>query len=463
MLKKTLISLLVISYCPIHSMQKTEEEFIMEVREVSHEEVIKSRAVKGKLKQKYDILLAAIRTDNLPLVESLTEDESLINACDSRGYTPLMCASELGSSNMVQLLIESNAEANTYDLSGDSPLIYAATGGHIAAIELLIDYGGASVYPGGPCNKSPLICASERGYYKIAEFLIKCGAKVDNKDYFGNTPLSVAVKVGSLNLCSLLLAYGADVNLSADAPLVAYSHEALGGTPLLYAAKNGHEVLCLLLVRLGADGNVADSLGLTVLMYAAKTNCLKLAEVLINKGVEVTTCVPSLKQYDGPLDKRPYPGDTALHYAAINGNAQLIKLLFDHNAKVDSTDKKMERTPLMCAAMHGSVEACKCLLDNGADIDATDKLGNTALILTAGKGFLEVGDLLLQRGASVNALNLAGTSALHEAVRVNDLTLCLLLLNNGADVTMEDIGGTPLSQATNVLMRNLFREHGTTD
>ncbi|MGC8068855.1 ankyrin repeat domain-containing protein, partial [Salmonella enterica] len=62
------------------------------------------------------------------------------------------------------------------------------------------------------------------------------------------------------------------------------------------------------------------------------------------------------------------PGWTALHYAAINGSSEIVKLLLDASAYVDAESPDDKMTPVMLAAMRGRVAAVEVLRDNGADL-----------------------------------------------------------------------------------------------
>jgi len=72
-------------------------------------------------------------------------------------------------------------------------------------------------------------------------------------------------------------------------------------------------------------------------------------------------------------------GRTALHVAAIAGDARILELLlqFSTSSVVNARDAR-EWTPLMEAAHKGHIDCTKLLLQRGADINARDRLGLTA-------------------------------------------------------------------------------------
>lgn len=90
------------------------------------------------------------------------------------------------------------------------------------------------------------------------------------------------------------------------------------------------------------------------------------------------------------------PGWTALHYAAINGSSEIVKLLLDASAYVDAESPDDKMTPVMLAAMRGRVAAVAVLRDGGADLSLKNKEGLTALDLARRYGQEEVIETLKQ-------------------------------------------------------------------
>lgn len=71
-------------------------------------------------------------------------------------------------------------------------------------------------------------------------------------------------------------------------------------------------------------------------------------------------------------------GLTALHWAAFYGDTDLVVLLLEKGADIESVDM-MGRRPLVCAAMRGHSETTKRLLQKAASLDALRYYGWTAL------------------------------------------------------------------------------------
>ncbi|EAS04466.2 Serine/Threonine kinase domain protein (macronuclear) [Tetrahymena thermophila SB210] len=88
--------------------------------------------------------------------------------------------------------------------------------------------------------------------------------------------------------------------------------------------------------------------------------------------------------------------NTALHYAAQNGNAQLVNFLLFNEANIDSQNKQLI-TPLMFACKEGHEDVCQLLITAGADINNFDSKENTALHYASINCHKKVVDILLRK------------------------------------------------------------------
>ena len=96
-------------------------------------------------------------------------------------------------------------------------------------------------------------------------------------------------------------------------------------------------------------------------------------------------------------------GLTALHWAALNGNAQMVDLLLYAGAPVEPLTRVGGYTPLHLAARSGHAGVVEKLLAGGAEVDAWTTTGVTALHFAAAGDFHESVRLLAAAGADVNA------------------------------------------------------------
>lgn len=98
---------------------------------------------------------------------------------------------------------------------------------------------------------------------------------------------------------------------------------------------------------------------------------------------------------------------SALHLAAMEGDAVCVRTLLRHKAAVDGVSIH-GATPLHACAENGNssghVAVVRLLVEYGAEVDARDDNGTTALQVAAANGNDKVLDALAVLGADVNAM-----------------------------------------------------------
>ncbi len=96
-------------------------------------------------------------------------------------------------------------------------------------------------------------------------------------------------------------------------------------------------------------------------------------------------------------------GMTALHWASLNGDAELAQLLLYAGANVRATTRLGGYSPLYLAAKAGHAKVIDALLNAGTNPNSTAVDGLTPLMMAASSGNAEAVELLVKRGADVNA------------------------------------------------------------
>ncbi len=162
-----------------------------------------------------------------------------------------------------------------------------------------------------------LMIASSYYYYDdMVEFLIKNGANVNLKDKEGKTALLWAAS-NSLPNAKILVASGAEINEASDDVM----------TPFLQAS-------------LGVSSGKVP---------------IEMCELFRENGANI----------NASLTKKSVIGWTALHYAVINGDIELVSYLIQHGANVNKTSAD-GLTPLYLAGLNENQEIIKLLKNAGA-------------------------------------------------------------------------------------------------
>jgi ankyrin repeat protein len=171
------------------------------------------------------------------------------------------------------------------------------------------------------------------------------------------------------------------------------------------AAMGGDRARVKALLQQGRDVNAAQGDGMTALHWAAMKGDAELAQMLVYAGANVKASTR-------------LGGNTPLVIAARNGHAGVVDVLLKAGADAKS-GTATGTTPLMLASASGSVEAVKALLAVGAEVDAKEaSMQQTALMFAAANSRVDVMKVLLAAGASVKAsskvVNLASLTSPEE-------------------------------------------------
>jgi len=140
---------------------------------------------------------------------------------------------------------------------------------------------------------------------------------------------------------------------------------------------------------------LADRIG-TGLMIAAWYGNIPMMELLVRRGADV--------------NRTNDLGERALMHASWRGQADAVKWLLAHGARVDSGP--MQWSALHYAVFAGRGEVAALLLERGADINARSTNGSSVLMMAVYEGHEDLVRLLLARGADTGVKNDWGDGAL---------------------------------------------------
>jgi ankyrin repeat protein len=345
------------------------------------------------------------------VVSVLLEAGARPNLWMEYGGTCLTRAAMRGHEDVVRLLLEHGTSVDVRVSDGSTALHLAAHNGSVAVIKLLIEYG-IEVDARSNIGTTALHEAVIRQHLDAARALLEAGADTDAtttesmrqnredmldlitiameqdsyasrevQDAIGKTPLYIAADTNQPTMARLLIAQGAQVDLSTN----------LGATPLHVATFRGHIETVKLLLEKGADASKRTKSGATTLHLAAEFKVPELVDIMLSRGVD-----PDI------LDDW---NDTAI-VRAIGPRASLEVLQrFVELGVSPNVINKLTQTPLLQrAVLLGHENIVKYLLDQNADVDVVNLQGATALHHAANHGFVEIIRLLLQKGANINAV-----------------------------------------------------------
>ena len=303
-------------------------------------------------------------------------------------------------------------------------------------------------------GKSPLYFAVKNNQYEMAEFLLKNGVIVDeglkelttNKEMIGllekaSFPDHVFetsdedkewreayeyIVNGKLVKFFELYQKGKDLSKmrykGVPAPCIAVKYDKVEIIKFLI-----HEYDCNKLVDVQKRRNA--------LHYAVLNANNNIVKLLLENGFD-----PNMQDIDG---------NTSLHLSIVKlfndkEHNELIDLLLSNQADVNKTNNQRQ-TPLHIAIEKNNYNSFSKLSLKGVNLNKQDMNGNTPLHYAVNKSSKIILSSLIKAKANIDSENLKGQTPLHLAV-INDDVLCAkLLLENNADVNKQDMSGnTPL-------------------
>lgn len=382
------------------------------------------------------------------------------------GLTPLHLAAD-GDKNaatrgdIAKLLIDHKAEIDDrvtgQQYGGWTPLHIATSRRLTEFVALLLEKGADPNTPVESANNSestPLHMAVNRQDHALAELLLKGGARVDELNRDGFSPLYRAASGGATNLVALLLRYNADPNGAGSA-----------FSPLVNPVHNNNLDVAEMLLGKGANPNVTNSFGIPLLHVSLGArppgSSHAIPRLPVSHGSPPRAIPPRVARTDGSLKaENPEPKrdktmfellleykadpnirnlanperDTILHVATRNDNELAVELLLAAGAEVNARND-YGATPLHWAKGQRVIDM---LLSSKANPNAADDQGETPLHRVVATGDTNVISALLTKGAEINACTAAGDTPLRKLIRTANIkeqfAAVEFLLKTGADI-----------------------------
>lgn len=328
-----------------------------------------------------------------------------------------------------------------------SPLMRAVTANNIETCRYLLENGAdANALSTDFASETPFIAACNKKHYKLATMLRDFGADINAKNGKGNSAMHLAAVSGDVETLKFLAGLGAKTDEKNEE----------GKTPLIQAFNaynNGAEATIYLAKQNGRDVNTPDENGRTLLHMAAEAGKTDFLEKVLS-GTDG-------KNVD--LDARDYKGRTPLMLAAYAGQTAFVDKLAEKGAPLNSTDN-FGRTALYFAVAATQEGVIDSLMKKGANLHILPKTDRRSFLHQAAEtARLSLTKKFVEAKLPVNRKDVNGNTPLHIAIKHGNHPVVEYLLENGADPKITNsVGFTAVElaeQRNNYQISNLVKAY----
>ena len=245
----------------------------------------------------------------------------------------------------------------------------------------------------------PILFATRHNLPILVDAILDIKSNLPNYEDVKVLAFNTALQQGFLDVIKVFLKHDFDLKQKSNG----------NDMPLIYllcyeAIKQQDFDLFIDLIKRGADINFQDEKGLTFLHFAANFNSYKIAEYLIQQGVDVNAAAPL------------FYGHTPLIVAACNNHFDMVKLLIQNQADIESHDI-VGATPIFYAISNKNLEMVKYFVSNKAEIEHRIRI----IFHLPG----------IKKGANVNYRHSSGKSVYSIAVETNNTEIINEIQNRG--------------------------------
>jgi ankyrin repeat protein len=338
-----------------------------------------------------------------------------LNAQDERGYAALHYAVESNSVKMVRQLVECGANVNIQNSDGNTPMHLVVNSNNSEICKELSRSRALDTSIVNNNNVDPLTLAVMSNQLSIMVLLLKVNNAYNRQDVQGKTPLHWACMVAGPCIIHRLIDKSVE-NIQ----------DVYGDTPLSLAIKvNNERAVDLLWNTRHFNLSTRDHQGNSTLHMVCHHHNIPLIQLIIENADDVNTTNAF--------------GETPLHRACSANNVfaveELKRFYVDQNAR-----DLRQRTPLIVAACHSCTAVAKSLFyPDDFDIIIKSTVG-------AEKVSRKVESIDIRSSVFLDAADDSGNTALHYCSIFDNVELATFLIKKGAKTSIVNHNGeTPIT------------------
>lgn len=347
-----------------------------------------------------------------------------VNEPDKDGNPPLFHAVDNNDEQMINHLLYHGANIKQRNKQGDDVLAIAALNKHIPLINKLVKKYNVDLDARDNKGRTTFMRASIEQNYDVMEELLNLGANSRITDERRENSLHKAARSGDHKGASIIIKH--DKSSLNDS-------NADGNSPLFVALQNNHIALAQTLLSAGSPLDTINKNGDTIIHTVAKANNSSFLNEVLRKASQHL------------INHKNNKGETAIFFAAHNGDNNSIQALINHKAEFRTITNNEGLTPIHYAAASDAVAAIKELEKHGANVTDRTKEGDTIAHIAARHGkintikYLQTKDGLLE-SCNHKGENVFSHAALHGQLDVTKMLLCeKYFINNTISQTLNSL------------------------
>lgn len=380
-------------------------------------------------------LMLSCASDNFNVLQILIDNNAAINSVDKMGKTALIKVCSLGLEVNADWLLQKGADVKISDNEGFSPLSVACFDRHNELVNILIKHG-ADVNQINSDGSTILISTCNGS---LNEYMTRKSNQTEYANEYVNTLKQNCVTY-DINRVQLLV-----IDILLKNAVEVDKTDIIGWSPLMWACSNKDINVASILIDNGANVNHTSEDGKTIFQIAFITKDEEILHFLFNKGVcskhELMEAIKTenMQIFDWILKKKM--NITNKHISSAATINQTMK--YDINWTNEDGF-----TPLVFSCKHGCIRFVHFLISLGADVNIPDSNGNTPLHYCCINENKKLVRLLVLKGANINLFSKDKWNPLIHFCHKENHAMVKLLLELEADVNVENgFKQTPLRYA----------------
>ena len=303
---------------------------------------------------------------------------------DDDGSNALHIAARVDNLNSVTQICESMSELNGKNFFGDTALHYAALVGNLEMLSYLVSLG-ANPFLHNKFDRTLLHFAAisrNLGVFKYVHENFFQAVNLDTIiDNAGNTILHSTANWEGDKSDDMSIIHYLVRDLMFDINVVNKANE----TTLYIASQSGHVQIVQCLVELGASLGIKNYRGMSPMHVAVSAGRLDTVKILLKVSDKAF------------IDDKANEGGTPLHYAIVNNQVKVLRLLLQEGANINLSDKKGITPLLLAIKRKANISIINTLLSFQPNIYLNDNKGRTIFYYLEKANCSEFNELILPK------------------------------------------------------------------